>query len=206
MAPTESSSALSRAQERLNIHLAETLLIILRAHPDGLSEHDLIRRLAHNDPAFGPDTYTDELSLFQCHFILFHHLYRLRDDLWHNREGDLAIHCLKIVLHPCLDGIGHLPTTPDPLQAYYLDLTHLEKTGKQEVLEMLDTFWLRFARNDRRAEALAALGLADPVDHLEIKRRYRELAMEHHPDRGGEMEKLQAINAAMELLEPLRGR
>jgi hypothetical protein len=30
--------------------------------------------------------------------------------------------------------------------------------------------------------------------------------MEHHPDRGGEMKKLQAINAAMGLLEPLRGR
>ncbi|GAO35480.1 hypothetical protein SCT_0867 [Sulfuricella sp. T08] len=50
------------------------------------------------------------------------------------------------------------------------------------------------------------LRLADPVDDPEIKRRYRELAMEHHPDRGGEMEKLQAINAAKGLLEPLRGR
>lgn len=109
-------------------------------------------------------------------------------------------------LHPCPDGTDLLPSTPDPLRAYYLDLTHLEKTGKQEVLELLDTFWLRYTRHDRRAEALAALGLADPVDHLEIKRRYRELAMEHHPDRGGEMEKLQAINAAMGLLEPLQRR
>ncbi|BAN35554.1 DnaJ-class molecular chaperone with C-terminal Zn finger domain [Sulfuricella denitrificans skB26] len=190
----------------MNIILAETLLAILRAHPDGLTEHDLIRKLAHDDPAFGPDAYTNELSLFQCHFILFHHLYRLRDMLWNERQGDLAIHCLKIVLHPCPDGTDLLPTTPDPLLAYYLDLTHLEKTGKQEVLEMLDAFWLRFVRNDRRAEALAELGLADPVDYPEIKRRYRELAMEHHPDRGGEMEKLQAINAAMGLLEPLLGR
>lgn len=186
--------------------LAETLLAILRAHPDGLSEHDLIRKLAHDDPAFGPDAYTDELSLFQCHFILYHHLYRLRDELWNEREGDLAIHCLKIVLHPFQDGTGHLPATPDPLRAYYLDISHLEKTGKQEVLEMLDTFWLRFARHDRRAEALAALGLADPAEDAEIKRRYRELAMEHHPDRGGEMEKLQAINAAMGQLEPRRRR
>jgi len=186
----------------LNPTLAETLLAILRAHPDGLSEYDLIRKLAHDDPAFGPDAYTDELSLFQCHFILFHHLYRLRDDLWNERQGDLAIHCLKIVLRPYSDGVGRLPTTPDPLRAYYLDLSHLEKTGKQEILELLDTFWLRFARLDQRAEALNALGLADPVAYPEIKRRYRELAMEHHPDRGGEMEKLQAINAAMGLLEP----
>jgi len=190
----------------LNTALAEALLAILRAHADGLSEHDLIRKLARDDPAFGPDAYTDELSLFQCHFILFHHLYRLRDDLWKNGEGDLAIHCLKIELHPRPDGSGRLPAAHDPLQDYYLDLANLESTGKQEVLEMLDTFWLRFARLDRRAEALAALGLADPVDDPEIKRRYRELAMEHHPDRGGEMEKLQAINAAMGLLEPLRAK
>lgn len=186
--------------------LAETLLAILRAHPDGLSEHDLMRKLARDDPAFGPDAYSDELTLFQCHFILFHHLYRLRDELWNKRQGDLAIHCLKIALRPCPSETDRLPATPDPLRAYYLDLTHLENTGKQEVLDMLDTFWLRFVRLDRRAEALAALGLADPVDYPEIKRRYRELAMEHHPDRGGEMEKLQAINAAMGLLEPLSGR
>lgn len=190
----------------MNTALAEALLAILHAHPDGLTEHDLIRKLAHDDPTFGPDAYTDELSLFQCHFILFHHLYRLRDELWNKRGGDLAIHCLKIALHPYSVRAGHLPATPDQLRAYYLDLTHLENTGKQEVMEMLDTFWLRFARLDQRAEALAALGLADPVDDPEIKRRYRELAMEHHPDRGGEMEKLQAINAAMDLLEPLRGR
>jgi len=186
--------------------LAKTLLAILRAHPDGLTEHDLIRKLAHDDPAFGPDAYTDELSLFQCHFILFHHLYRLRDELWNERQGDLAIHCLKIALHPYPNGTGHLPATPDPLRAYYSDLTHLEKTGKQGVLELLDIFWLRYTRHDRRAEALAELGLTDPVDDPEIKRRYRELAMEHHPDRGGEMEKLQAINAAMGLLEAIRGR
>ncbi|MDD5241503.1 MAG: DNA-J related domain-containing protein [Sulfuricella sp.] len=190
----------------MNTALAEALLAILRAHPDGLSEHDLIRKLARDDPAFGPEAFADELTLFQCHFILFHHLYRLRDELWNKREGNLDIHCLKIALLPCPDDAGHLPAAHDPLRDYYLDLAHLESTGKQQVLEMLDTFWLRFARLGHRTEALAALGLADPVDDASIKRRYRELAMEHHPDRGGEMEKLQTINAAMELLEPHRER
>lgn len=190
----------------MNSALVEALHAILRANPDGLSEHELIGKLARDNPAFGPDAFADELTLFQCHFILFHHLYRLRDELWNKGEGDLAIHCLKIELHPCLKESGPFPAAHDPLRDYYLDLTNLESTGKQEVLKMLDTFWLRFARLDRRAEALAALGLADPVDDLDIKRRYRELAMEHHPDRGGEMKKLQEINAAMGLLEPLGER
>lgn len=188
----------------MNVSLIESLLAIFHTHPDGLSEHQLIRNLAKDNHEFGPDVFTDELSLFQCHFILYHHLYRLRDKLWNEKQGDLIIHCLKIVLHPYPIDADPLPTTHDPLRAYYLDLTHLEKTGKKDILEMLDTFWLRFARNDRRAEALAALGLADPVESREIKRRYRELAMEHHPDRGGEMKKLQTINAAMELLKPIR--
>ena len=102
----------------MNLILTETLFSILRAHPDDLTEYDLIRKLAHNDPAFGPDAYTNELSLFQCHFILFHHLYRLRDDLWNERQGDLAIHCLKIVLRPYPNGANRLPVTPDPLRAH----------------------------------------------------------------------------------------
>ncbi len=186
--------------------LAETLLAILRAHPDGLAEHDLMGKLACGDPAFGADAYADELSLFQRHFILFHHLYRLRDELRSARQGDLAIHCLKIALRSCPDGSDDLPAVHDPLRAYYLELSHLENTGRQEVMDMLDAFWRRFARLGQRAEALAALGLADPVDAAEIKRRYRELVREHHPDRGGEVEKIQAINAAMEWLEARRGR
>lgn len=184
--------------------IADALLTILRAHPDGLAEHELMRKLAGDDPAFGPEAYADELSLFQRHFILFHHLYRLRDDLWSRRQGDLAIHCLNIALLPFPGSLEDLPATPDPLRAYYLDISHLENTGRQDVLDMLDAFWLHFARHGRRTEALATLGLADPVSYPEIKRRYRQLAMEHHPDRGGVAEKLQAINAAMELLEPLQ--
>lgn len=182
--------------------LTDSLVTILRTHPEGLSEHDLMRKLAQDDPAFGPESFADELSLFQCHFILFHHLYRLRDELRTTRQGDLAIHCLKIELRPCPDGDDSLPAAHDPLRAYYLNLSHLKNTGKQEVLALLDTFWLCFVRHGRRAEALAELGLSDPVDYPEIKRRYRELAMEHHPDRGGDLAKLQAINAAMGLLEP----
>jgi DnaJ-domain-containing protein 1 len=39
-------------------------------------------------------------------------------------------------------------------------------------------------RNSRRRAALAELGLQDPVDDATIKRRYRRLAMRHHPDQG----------------------
>ena len=65
---------------------------------------------------------------------------------------------------------------------------------------LLAAFWVRFQRRDQRAAALMELGLSDPVDDATIKRTYRQLVMRHHPDRGGETERLQVINAALRAL------
>jgi len=65
---------------------------------------------------------------------------------------------------------------------------------------MLGRFWSRLGNTDRRAEALRELDLRDPVSETEIKKRYRTLVMQHHPDRGGSKEKIQSINAAMSIL------
>jgi DnaJ domain len=46
------------------------------------------------------------------------------------------------------------------------------------------------------AEKLQVLGLAYGVPILEIKKRYRLLAREHHPDAGGDAERMKLINAA----------
>jgi curved DNA-binding protein CbpA len=39
------------------------------------------------------------------------------------------------------------------------------------------------------------------VDDATIKRRYRRLAMRHHPDRGGDGVRLREINAALATLQ-----
>ncbi len=180
--------------------LADALLAVLRAHPDGLSEHALLTALARGGEAGFDDGFRDELSLFQSHFLLFHHLYRLRDRLWAAGEGDLAIHCLCIRLSPRPVDPGAALVMTDPLRDYYLDLDQLAQTGREEVRALLDAFWRRFSACDQRTAALEGLGPADPVDDAAIRRRYRELAMEHHPDRGGEAERFHAIAAAMEVL------
>jgi len=51
-----------------------------------------------------------------------------------------------------------------------------------------------------RQQALAALGLPPNASHQQIKRRYRALAKQHHPDRGGDPRQMQRIIAAYELL------
>ncbi|HEY4266703.1 MAG TPA: J domain-containing protein [Galbitalea sp.] len=54
----------------------------------------------------------------------------------------------------------------------------------------------------KRKEARVVLGFApnDELDAQRIRRRHRELAMRHHPDRGGSVAKMAKINAAVDVL------
>src|ERR1700730_10600195 len=51
-----------------------------------------------------------------------------------------------------------------------------------------------------RQQALAVLGLPPDATSQQIKRRYRQLAKKHHPDRGGDRREMQRIIAAYQLL------
>jgi len=44
------------------------------------------------------------------------------------------------------------------------------------------------------------LGLSDDVTLEQIKKRYRQLSLEHHPDRGGDIEKFRSITDAYSLI------
>jgi DnaJ-class molecular chaperone len=48
--------------------------------------------------------------------------------------------------------------------------------------------------------ALELLDLPTLITRDDIKKRYRQLAREHHPDRTGSVEKMETINAAYALL------
>ena len=168
----------------------------LEKHPEGLTEYHLIGRLRDE----GYFSYLDPppaspYALFYAHFQLFHTLYQLRDELWQAQRAHLEINTLMIRLRPYVPGSTAL-STPDALRDYYLDLTNLETTTEEDVHKLIMSFWTRLQCRDQRAAALAELGLLDPVDDETIKQTYRRLAMEHHPDRGGDKERLQAINVA----------
>lgn len=172
----------------------------LNAHTAGLSEHDLIRALnARGFFDFLPPPPASPQELFRAHFLLFHALYDLRDRLYTRQQGVLQIGPLCIRVLPWSSGDDAL-TAADPLRAYYLDWSNLDGMSDDDVCELIASFWTRFGRFDKREEALAELGLADPVDDATIKLAWRRLAMEHHPDRGGDNERLQAINAAVDCL------
>jgi len=179
----------------------QTLLEVLRHHPAGLSEYELIQALDDfGQPGFDASTLRENLSLCQTHFFLFHSLYRLRDRLWESKEARLDINVFCIQLLPVIDKSGTEISDHDPLREYYLNLDNLENTDSDDVTRLLTSFWAGFVTNDQRRSALEALDLKDPVDWATIKNQHRRLVMEHHPDRGGDEERLSAINAAMDVL------
>ncbi|MGM0554593.1 MAG: DNA-J related domain-containing protein [Pseudomonadota bacterium] len=193
-------SSLARADPGavVNAELLGRVLAAVRAAPAGLTEHRLISELrdAGVEP-FADARLQEPLSLFQTHFLLFHCLYRLRDALAVDGEW-LRIHCLDIGVEAARAACATRSelVTGDPLRAYYLDLSRLEFMDAAAVQALLDRFWAGKGHDERRAEALEVLGLADPVDADAIRQRYRRLAQRHHPDRGGDTGTLQRINAA----------
>jgi len=190
----------TKALDALVKHLHEVLI----QHPDGIREYDLMAALDQRCVAgFGKTAFADHLSMFQSHFLLFHSLYVLRDRLHKQAESGLDIHCLSIRLMPFVNQSNGGLQQHDPLRDYYLDFSNFEKTDAADVDQLLNGFWHRFVAMDERQNALQQLGLSDPIEYAEIKAQYRRLVMEHHPDRGGDHDRLLLINEAMQTLDTI---
>lgn len=189
--------------------LFEDLIEVLRSFPEGVNEHTLLKALDEKGTIkLEPDTFSDNVKLFRTHFLLYNALYQLRDDLWRTAKGHLEITAVRLQLQTYIPGSPALQEH-DPMRDYYLDMDMLEKTTQQDIETALNNFWKRlheesvFSGGGLKAKALKTLGLQEGVSSKEIKLSYRRLAMQHHPDRGGDAEKLQTINEAMEVLRPL---
>ncbi len=180
-------------------HLLDAVLEQVRQAPDGQTEHALLRRLEGAEVApFAGTDLGDPMALFRVHFLLFHCLYRLQDRLAARGEW-LDIHCLDIAMRPLPSagtGDARAIAQADPLRTYYLELANLEAMDAETLEAMLSGFWRRLDGGERHREALDLLGLEEPVNADQVTRRYRQLAQQHHPDKGGDTETLQRLNEA----------
>ncbi|MDG4594543.1 MAG: DNA-J related domain-containing protein [Candidatus Contendobacter sp.] len=184
---------------------------LLVARPPGISEHELLKILRREQPLFAAFDAREPLGLFRGHYLLFHVLYRLRHRLARERRGHLTIDPLRIALEP--------PTVAEPggknaalapggsdLADWYADLGRLMTVTAAQVGEWLRQFHTAHRAGEQRRAALAVLELRDPVDVAAIRRQYRRLAMRHHPDRGGDGQRLREIHAALAALAGGRAR
>ncbi len=203
--PERSDSA---GQLQLQIRLLSAAVeAILRQHPRGLSELELIRALqAPPWSLVGTVDYSNPTDLYPVHFLLFHVLYRLRDEL-HGQGEILTITPLRIYLGgtaqaQVVAGEGP-PDLADPLRAFYLDLDQYELPD-HAIQRMVDDFWAGRSHRPQPEEVAAAfdaLGFdQQPADFAAVKIQFRRAVMKAHPDRGGTTAHVQALNQAFALL------
>ncbi len=186
------------AIERIQTILRE----ILDDHPAGVSEYDLLKILTERN-LFNENYLNNTLGLFQRHFLLFHCLYLLRNKLRASKQGNMTIHCLCIQIMPYSNTLSDYPATIDPLADYYLDFDNLTSTSESDVIRLLDNFWRKFTGNEQHDEALAVMQLTSPCSYPVIRQQYRRLAMQWHPDRGGEPSQFHRLEWAMGILRTL---
>ncbi len=193
-------------QGRAN-RLLQPIAEILSASP-GIewNEYRIIQQLVA-EHWVADDYGRTSMGLFQTHFLVMNALYQLQKDFWRQGRGYLTVSALSIVLHPLEDSsstsLQGLPAEGEGvgLDAYYLDWQHFSGATEESVDNMLNQFWERYFLADDQREALQLLELDSTVNFADIQRRYRQLAMTWHPDRGGSHEKLVSLNRAFETLK-----
>jgi len=187
-------------------HLAVAIERILRENPQGITELGLIKALQRPPwELIGPVNYAEPDQLYPVHFLIFHVLYGLRDQLAQAGET-VSISPLQIQLSTqnIVSGTGPVAEV-DALRAFYLDLSGYQ-LPKAAILAMMDDFWAgRHGRRPAMSEALDAasvLGFDDiPTTFNEVKYRFRRAVMQSHPDRGGETGTIQELNSAFSVLK-----
>lgn len=138
--------------------------------------------------------------------MLMHGLYCLQAKWEDNKRAVLSISPLSIAVSPWLAENSRAVSSDfesKALRDYYLDISHLEQESASSVDDMLGDFWRKYGNNlavdDEKAKrAFVLLGFTEPVDVKTLRRRYRSLAQQHHPDRGGQQERFIELNQAYE--------
>lgn len=192
--------------------LKHAVLEIVLQQKQSITEYELITLLKQPPYELLPaDILSHTKSLFQCHFIIFHVLYVLQDEL--NREGAFAldIEPLGIVLREkdevttMQHAVEELRTAEAEvaLRDYYLNLDEYLSTTEADVEVLLETFWQSYIALPQQQnkftleEALKILELPKvPLYQKELKKQFRRLAHQYHPDKGGQHELMQDLQLA----------
>jgi hypothetical protein len=188
-------------QEYQNPLLAPILAQLLAADPV-YKLHELMQRLANQGCLPDWET-TAEIQLFRTNFLLMNGLYQLQQQLL---ECGTWLHVAPLALHlvPICVGNSWLQQA-DPLRDYYLDWRNCFVTTQQDIETLQHDFWQRYSTQpalsaQMRCQALATLGLTDTATYPMIRQRWKQLALQYHPDRQGDALQFMAIRLAWEQL------
>ena len=180
--------------------LIAPLLALLQQAAGCYKVHELMAALRQQGaiPQLADD---EQLQLFRVNFLIMNALYQLQAELY--EEGWwLVISTLDIRLEPLAETpeASHAFAIGENLRSYYLDWQVFWQTDRAEVEALLNRFWRAYDGEGHKAEALALFELNEGASQEAIRRRWRELALQHHPDRGGNAETFIRIRWAWQCL------
>ncbi|HDX8645456.1 DNA-J related domain-containing protein [Aeromonas dhakensis] len=180
--------------------LLAPLLALLRQASGSYKVHELLAELRRQE-LIPPLPGDERQQLFRLNFLIMNALYQLQAEL-HDEGWWLLISTLDIRLEPlspCNAASAH--TRSEALRSYYLDWQVFWQTDREEVEALLGSFWRACERDEHRAEALTLFALPTGAGPDAIRRRWRELALQHHPDRGGDADTFIRLRWAWEHLK-----
>ncbi len=207
----------------------EQLLRVLTARRGRIDESELLERFLPGEPTDTP------LELFRRHFELYHALYSIQDRVparglkLHIGLARVELHelppdreCRYFDSGFCRapsGGDGYCDLHRDlmrrreeagalgraSLKTYYLDRSNLE-TMDGTRLEMMMQGVYRYASSyDEVEDARRTLGLDRDFSIDRLRRRFRYLSKQEHPDSGGDSERFNRIQKAYRRLFWVRG-
>lgn len=190
-------------------HLLEPIKHIVELAVAPLSEYQLMKALEAQG-WLAPVNSADSLALYGAHFLIYNALYQLHKTYLLDGEYYLAISALSIELQPVKSESTRSSSVSSPsdcqsemvgLAKYYLDWRNLDSATQSSVDQLLEGFWLQYVDVDDYQKALQVLQLEGETSFDAMKKRYRELLMRHHPDRGGESAVFCEIHDAFSVIQ-----
>ncbi len=180
--------------------LLAPLLALLRQASGSYKVHELLAELRRQE-LIPPLPGDERQQLFRLNFLIMNALYQLQAEL-HDEGWWLLISTLDIRLEPLAPrNTASALARGEALRSYYLDWQVFWQTDREEVEALLGSFWRAYARDEHRAEALILFALPAGAGPDAIRRRWRELALQHHPDRGGDADTFIRLRWAWEYLK-----
>jgi hypothetical protein len=177
------------------------ILDFIKDKGDCTKEYELLSYIDKYHPEFFA-VLGQNPSLFKQHFFLFNHLYKLNQQLIAN-DHCLIISALEIRLCE-LSKAGTQIGNSDPLKEFYLDESNL-RLSDHEITQMMQQFWRKYMAQEKKVEAIKILSLENEkgLSKEIVKKKYNQLAKEHHPDKGGDKNRFIKIKQAYEELKLL---
>ena len=174
---------------------------------------------------------SEPLRLYQNHFLLFHLLYQLQDQFYQENRflfvhfmrtmllrypdiGKCRFFDEQLVLFcgsRCSEGeqycshhahlVGDKALDELSVKYFYADPKNFYKLDEDTVTAFLNGTWEILAHYDRYIESFKVLGLSESADLPTIKKTFKRLARQYHPDLGSRsQEKFLEINSAYQFL------